>query len=136
MKHTFFPAFFIMSMMSVFCLSSCKKIELSVPDPGASGGSSLTFPAIINLQTGQWIKDAEGFYDANFPNILPAGSGIHHVEIYLLENGQKTQINQFIFYRGGELWATYNSSDVTITYHNAREEKNPFYQLNIEVDIE
>jgi hypothetical protein len=133
-KHTFFPALFITSMMSVFCLSSCKKIELSVPDLG-SGGSSLAFPAIINLQTGQWIKDTNGFFDANFPSILPAGSGTRHVEIYLLENGQKTQINQFIFYRDGELWATYNSSDVKITYQSGREGINP-YQMNIEVDIQ
>jgi len=135
MKRIFFLTM-TASAIIIFHLTSCKKDTFS-PVPG--GNSSVAAPSsttTMNLVAYDWVKDANGVYSNTFAGVISAAnSNNHRVKIYVVENGNQTQINNPISFRGGELWAAYTQTDVKINYH-ASDKSLPFSHLIIKVVIE
>ena len=129
MKRAFYLG--LVASIAIFSMTSCNKETLPNP-PGAVSGSGSNNAASnnINLIANHWEKDATGFYVCTFKNIIPAGS---QAKIYLVTGGDERQINKFIFFMGGELWATGTGSDIKITY---RSNSKPTFELNIKVVVE
>ena len=122
------------STVTIFTVSSCKK-DLQVPSVNSgSDYKDPTSPVILNLKADNWISDGDGFHVNAFKNIIPPRYYSHPIKVYLLTENREIQINHFISFMGGELWASVNATDVTIIYHSFGQ--RPFDQLNIKVVIE
>ena len=135
MKGIFFMAM-ITNALIISGLTSCEKDNLS-PVPGGNTSPAVpTYTTTINLVAYHWVKDAYGIYTNTFGGVISPGNiNNHKVKIYLVENGKETQINSFISFMGGELWATNTQTDVEINYR-CSEQNLPFSHLVIKVVIE
>jgi hypothetical protein len=96
--------------------SSCKKTELNSPDlPTTIDRSAYPSPLVVMRTTSDWVSDVTGFLTCTFKDVAPYGS--RSVKVYLLTGGKEEQINQFIFFKGGHLWATWTGTDVKIVFY-------------------
>ena len=133
MKHTF-TLVLLTSAVAIFTISSCKK-DLQVPSVhSVAGHDAGTSSLILNLKADNWKNDGDEFYVNYFQNIIPARFYGHPIKVYLLTGNREIQINHFISFMGGELWASVNGTDVTINYHCFGQRR--FDYLNIKVLIE
>lgn len=122
------------STVAIFTVSSCKK-DLQVPSVNSgSDYKAPTSPVILNLKADDWTSDGDEFYVNTFQNIIPARYYSHSIKVFLLTENREIQINRFISFMGGELWASVNGTDVTLIYHCFG--RRLFDQLNIKVLIE
>ena len=132
----------IANALIILSLGSCKKENLS---PGSTSNTTPTSQptTTINVVAGSWVKDASGTYANTFQGIIsPANTSDRLVKIYLVTNGQETQINYYISlqihyyisFMGGELWATNTETDVIINYRS-KNQNLPFSYLLIKVVI-
>ena len=132
MKHKFL-LILIAGTIAISGMSSCKK-DVQLPPGG--GGSNNIQPIEYTLTASNWVLETDGFYSDNFKNLISAATTAgRSVKVYLLDNGKQIQINQFIFFMDGELWASSTATDVKITYRNS-DNKLPFDKLNIKIVIE
>jgi len=115
MKHIFN----LVLLVTIISLgtTSCSKEQIDSPDSVGNNTNSNASPKTINLTVYTWQQDQNGIYSHTFPNILSSATG-YRVNIYLLINGQQLQINSFIPFMGGQLWATYTTTDVNIFFRN------------------
>ena len=137
-KFTIMKSIFILmvlaSIVILFSVSSCRK-DLQVPAiHTASGYNAGTSPFTLNLKADNWINAGDGFYVNTFRNIIPARYYSHSIKVYLLTENREIQINHFISFMGGELWASVTGTDVTLIYHCRGQLL--FDYLNIKVLIE
>lgn len=122
------------STFTIFTISSCKK-DLQVPSVHTGNGYNAgTSSFTLNLKADDWISDGDGFHVNAFKNIIPPRYYSHPIKVYLLTETREIQINHFISFMGGELWASVNGTDVTLIYHCFGQRL--FDQLNIKVLIE
>ncbi|HXL55717.1 MAG TPA: hypothetical protein VN958_05635 [Chitinophagaceae bacterium] len=124
----------IANALIILSLSSCKKENLS---PGSTSNTTPTieYTTTINVVAGRWVKDANGTYANTFQGVIsPANTSNRSVKIYLVANGTETQINYYISFMGGELWATNTETDITINYRS-KNQSLPFSYLLIKVVI-
>jgi hypothetical protein len=126
MKRTFYLVL-ITGALTLFSISSCKKDPI---DPGGYAGTGAnTGPAIVSteLQANNWVQHTSGFYIHTFEGIISQGQS---VKVYLVEDGNEIQINHYIHYMGGQLWAGTEFTDLKIYY---RSSVLPFASLNIKM---
>jgi hypothetical protein len=122
------------STVTIFTISSCKK-DVQVPSVHTgSGYNAGTSPFTLNLKADDWISDGDGFYVNTFQNIIPPRYYSHTIKVYLLTENREIQINHFISFMGGELWASVTGTDVILIYHCSGQLL--FDYLNIKVLIE
>jgi hypothetical protein len=111
--------------------SSCKKSELNPSNMRLSpDGNAYPAPLIVVRTTSDWVNDVTGFPTCTFKNVVPYGS--RSVKVYLLTGGKEEQINQFIFFMGGQLWATWTGTDVKIVF-SCSCDKPAFEPLHIKI---
>lgn len=133
MKPTF-TLVLLTSAITVFTISSCKKDLLAPSVHTVTGYDAGTSPLILNLKADDWKSDEDEFYVNSFRNIIPARYYGRPIKFYLLTENREIQINHFISFMGGELWASVNGTDVAINYHCFGQRR--FDYLNIKVLIE
>ncbi len=126
----------IANALIIVTMSSCEKENLS---PGSTSGNTtpITQPNTTTyVVAGHWVKDANGIYVNTFQGVIsPANTSNRLVRIYLVTNvGKEVQINNFISFMGGELWATHTETDVQINYR-AGNQPLPFSYLPIKIVI-
>jgi len=127
----------IANALIIVTISSCEKENLS---PGSTSGitTPITLPntTTVNLVAGRWVKDANGIYVNTFQGVIsPANTSHRPVRIYLVSNYDKeVQINNFISFMGGELWATNTETDVLINYRSGNQPL-PFSYLRVKVVV-
>ena len=102
------------STVIVFTISSCNKDLQVLPVQADKVGAS---PVILNLKADNWINNGDGIYVNTFKNIIPARYFGRSAKVYLLTEDREIQINHFIFFKQGELWASVTGTDVTLIYH-------------------
>ena len=121
------------SALIILSLGSCKKDNLASNDH--PGGTSQPFT--LTLIANQWIKNVNGIYVDNFKGVIPASNaGNSNVKVYLVENGEETQMNHsFISFMSNELWATNTQTDVTINYRCSAPTL-PFNSLQVKIVVE
>jgi hypothetical protein len=138
MKHIFFTMLFV-SAVTILGLSSCKKENLSSESANNHPDFNISpqVPTTMNLVASNWATDANGFYVSTFHGIIsPANTNNSHaIKIYLADSGKDIQINQYIYFMGGELFGTSSETDVKINYR-CNAQNLPFNALNIRVVIE
>ena len=119
--------------VSMFTISSCKK-DLQVPSVHTVGGDNAgTSPFTLNLKADNWIGEGDGLFVNTFRNIIPSRYYSQPKKVYLLSEDREIQINHFISFMGGELWASVNGTDVILIYHCFGQRR--FDYLNIKVVI-
>ena len=112
------------------CTTSCSKEQVSSPASVGDNTNSNASPKTISLTVYNWQQDQNGIYSHTFPNILSSATG-YRVNVYLLINGQQLQINSFIPFMGGQLWATYNTTDVNIFFRNNSASPPPSLDIKV-----
>lgn len=124
----------LVSTVAVFIFSSCKK-DLQVPSvhPGSNSNAGTSL-FTLNLKADNWISEGDGIYVNNFRNIIHSRYYGRSIKVYLLTENREIQINHFIYFMGGELWASVSGTDLTLIYHSFGQ--RPFDHLNIKVLIE
>ena len=133
MKRTFILVL-LASTVTIFTTSSCNK-DLEVPLAHTDHRSNaVTSSFTLNLKADKWVNAGDGFYVNSFRNIIPSQYFGRSTKVYLLTENCEIQINHFISFMGGELWASVNGTDVTIIYHCF--DQRLFDYLNIKVLIE
>ena len=111
-----FTLVLLASTVTIFT-SSCKKdLQVSSVDAG-NGHNAGTSPFTLMLKANEWINEGDGIYVSAFRNIIPPRYYNHPVKVYLLTENREIQINHFISFMAGELWASVSGTDVTIVYH-------------------
>ena len=115
MKHIFS----LVLLVNIISLSttSCSKEQINGPASVGNNTNSQSFPQTLYLTVNSWQQDQPGLYSHTFYNIMSTATG-HLVIVYLLNAGQEIPINQFIPFMGGQLWATYSTTDVRIFLRN------------------
>ena len=122
------------SAVAIFTISSCKK-DLQVPSVHTViGYDAGTSPLTLSLKADNWKSDGDEVYVNSFQNIIPTRYYGRPLRVYLLTENREIQINHFIFFMGGELWASVKGTDVTINYHCFGQRR--FDYLDIKVLIE
>jgi hypothetical protein len=111
--------FYLVLLVTITCLSttSCSKEQINGPASVGNNTNSQSSPQILYLTVNSWQQDQPGLYSHTFYNIMSTANG-HQVSVYLLNGGQEIPINQFIPFMGGQLWATYSTTDVRIFFRN------------------
>ena len=128
-----FTLVLLASSVIIFITSSCKKdVQVSSVDTG-NGHNAGTSPFTLMLKANEWINEGDGIYVSTFRNIIPPRYYNHPVKVYLLTENREIQINHFISFMAGELWASVSGTDVTIVYHCF--EQRRFDSLDIKVII-
>ena len=127
-----FTLVLLASAVTIFTSSCKKEVEVSSVHT-RSGSKADTSPFTLTLKADNWLNEGDGFYVNSFKNIIPPRYYNHSIKVYLLTDNREIQINHFISFMGGELWATVNGTDVTLIYHCFSQRS--FDQLNIKVVI-
>src|SRR5258708_4535114 len=106
----------IAGVITIFCLGSCKKDNLSASAP-TTGGSGYLPSITTTYQTAyHWVKQ-NGEFVNTFSNIFsPALQDNSSVSVYLLADGHETKIDQQISFMDGELRAEHTQTDLKIIY--------------------
>ena len=110
MKHILF-AIGIVSAMAISTLGSCKKDDSL---PVRRGGPPE--PTTIYVTADKWEARGYHIYVDILPNAIPVQNANQSVSVYLVSNGEETQIDQPISFMGGQLWATHTQTDLVINY--------------------
>lgn len=130
MKHTLILSVFIIAVMS-----SCKK---DLPTDN-EGHPDIQPPYFYNLVANHWARDANGFYNNKFQGLMALASsgsnGSRVAKVYLVTTNGEIQINHFIFFMGGELWAATTPPDLII-YFRYSGHALPFSFLQIKLVVE
>jgi len=128
--------FNLVLLVNIICLgTSCTKEQISSPYPPGNNTNTYGSPQTINLTADNWQQDQNGLYVHTFHNILSSSTG-YRVNVYLLlAYGLQIPINHFILIMGGQLWATYSTTDIKIFFRNSGNPP-PFTSLNIKVILE
>jgi hypothetical protein len=132
----------IANALIILSLSSCKKEDpsfgpVTVPNPVVTT-TPVPPPFIIDLVADHWVNYENEVYVSTFNGVISTvnASGSRTVNVYLAENGEKTQINHHpITYMGNELWATSSKTDVSLIYKSSAQTL-PFKSLRIRVVVE
>ena len=126
--------FYLVLLTNIVGLSttSCTKEQISSSGPEGNN-TGYGSPQTIKLIANNWQQGQNGSYIHTFYNILSLDSG-NAVKVYLLTNGQEVPINHFIPFMGGQLSASYTTTDVKIVFNISG--KLPFTFLNIKLVIE
>ena len=119
----------IVSTVIISLFSSCNKKD-TIPDYTAGGA---TLPMTLNLTTTHWESKAGNVFVCLFSNVIPSVAASQSIDVYLVSNGQDTQINRPISFMNGQLWATNSQGDLAINYRGALPTA-PY--LNIKIVIE
>lgn len=122
------------STATIFTFSSCRKDIQVSSIHGANGNNAGTSPFILNLKADNWINAGDGFYVNSFRNIIPSRYYGSTIKVYLVTENRGVQINHFISFMEGQLWASVSGTDVTIVYHGGGQRL--FDYLDIKVLIE
>lgn len=126
MKRTFY--FVVITLTLILgSLSSCTK-DIPVPPslPGTGNYSNSANSTI--LQANNWVKDANGFYVHTFKGFISPGSTVN---VYLLAESNEVQINNYILFMRGQLWASVQDTDLKIFFRYSGQ--LPFTFLTIKV---
>jgi len=110
--------FYLVLLVTIVSLGtiSCSKEQIGSP-ASVGDNTNSNGPKSMNLTANNWQKDQNDLYVHTFHNILSSATG-YRVNVYLLINGEELQINSFIPFMGGQLWATYTTTDVNIFFRN------------------
>jgi hypothetical protein len=108
MKHIL-VATAIVSAMAISTLGSCKKDD-SVQIGGPTG------PTTIYATADKWEAQGYHIYVDILPNVIPVRNANQSVSVYVVSNGEETQIDHPISFLGGQLWATHTQTDLVIHY--------------------
>ena len=115
-------------------MSSCKKDLPTVNEDHPD----IQPPYVYNLVANHWVRDANGFYNNKFQGLIASAysgnNGSSAPKVYLVTTNGEIQINQFIFFMGGELWASTTHSDLII-YFRYSGDMLPFSYLKIKMVI-
>ena len=134
MKQILILSFFLVTA-TYFFMSSCKK-DLQNPVTKSSSHDHPIFTYI--LVASNWDRDVNGFFVSRFKNFITTGCNSsnrnNEIKVYVITTNGEIQINQFIFFMGGELWAETISSDLLI-YFRYSGNTHPFSYLNIKVVV-
>ncbi len=103
----------LMCFIVMVSLAACFKENGYSSENDGNGFGNV--PEFTILTADNWAQDGNGFYTHVFKDVVP--QGVRSIDVYLLRDGHETQINHFIFYSGGELWATYDAKDVYLTFN-------------------
>jgi hypothetical protein len=129
--------FKLVLLVNIICLgtTSCTKEQISSPDTSSVGNNTNSYvsPEPLNLVANDWQQDQNGLYVHTFYNILSPATG-YKINVYLLAYGQELSLNRFILFMGGQLWATYSTTDIKIFFRISG--ALPFTSLNIKVVTE
>src|SRR6185295_13962828 len=101
----------VVSAITISTLGSCKKDDSL---PVRSGGQ--TEPTTIYATADRWEAKGYHIYVDIMPNVIPVRNANQSVSVYLVSNGEETQIDQPISYMSGQLWATHTQTDLVINY--------------------
>lgn len=133
MKPSFIKPAFIIAVISFF-MSSCKK-DLPIAN---DNGPAIQPAYVYNLEANHWVREVNGFYSNKFPGLIASAysgsNGSRAVKVYVITNGE-IQINHFIFFMGGELWAATTAPDLVI-YFRYSGNALPFSFLKIKIVVE
>jgi hypothetical protein len=134
MKPTFIKPIFIIAVIGFF-MSSCKK-DLPIAN---DNGPEIQPPYVYNLMAEHWVREVNGFYSNRFHGLLALASngsnGSSVAKVYLVTTNGEIQINHFIFFMGGELWAATTPPDLII-YFRYSSNALPFSFLQIKLVVE
>ena len=133
MKRIFIQVLLV-STVAIFILSSCKKDLQAYSDHSDNSSNTGTSLFTFNLKADNWISEGDGIYVNSFRNIIHPRYYGRSIKVYLLTENREIQINHFIYFMGGELWASVSGTDMTLIYHSFRQ--RPFDHLNIKVLIQ
>jgi hypothetical protein len=137
LKITIMKRIFILllaTIATIFTFTSCNKDLQVAPVPAEDTYKVVTSPLTLDLVAGDWINNGDGIHVNTFKNIIPARYFGHSTKVYLLTEEGETQINHFISFKGGKLWASLSGTDVTLIYHSLGQRL--FDNLKIKVVIE
>ena len=133
MKRSFI-LLLLTSTVTISTVSSCKKdLQVASVHPGSGPGTGTSLYT-ANLKADNWINAGDGIFVNTFRNIIPSRYYGRSTKIYLLTDDREIQINHYINFKGGELWASVSGTDVTIIYHCTGQLL--FSSLNIKMLIE
>src|SRR6266699_1850145 len=133
MKGKSCPILVLISAMTYCSISACgnKQLLLPIRNYGNRQVQKHDTPSIFILVARDWQPEQNNIFTDSFNNLFQSSPDDKKtVRVYLMVNSSEIQINQFINYMQGQLWATTTSSDVKIHYRNFVQPKLPFDYLN------